>query len=144
MKKEEEGFFLRLADKVSFGMGTPLNIGVWLLAVFVWFLLGLLNEKLFTTSNFLPDWFVSTAWNFPLNTITTLAELYIGFLVAAAANRSERVLKAIIDKIEETVLYLKKVDENQLTILKNQEKLSKKIISLEEQILRREEKKKIE
>jgi hypothetical protein len=54
-------------------------------------------------SNFLPKWFTGTAYNFPLNLLTTVAELFIGFLVAAAANRSQRVLSTIIDGIR-TVL----------------------------------------
>jgi uncharacterized membrane protein len=97
---EEESFFLRLADKVSFGMGTPTNIGAWLLAVAIWIALGFMFPSLWTTSKFLPDWFTSTSWNFPLNTVTTLAELYIGFLVAAAANRTERADKRLLQRVE--------------------------------------------
>jgi hypothetical protein len=44
-------------------------------------------------ANSLPTWFTGTAFNFPLNLVTTVAELFIGFLVAAAANRSERNLE---------------------------------------------------
>ncbi len=89
--------FLKIADAVSFGMGTPTNIIFWILAVFVWFILGVTRPGLFIQGKFLPNWFTSSAWNFPLNTITTLAELYIGFLVAAATNRAERELKKIIN-----------------------------------------------
>src|SRR5260221_5433642 len=92
--------FLKIADAVSFGMGTPTNIIFWILAVFVWFILGVTRPGLFIQGKFLPNWFTSSAWNFPLNTITTLAELYIGFLVAAATNRAERELKKIIDNIK--------------------------------------------
>lgn len=91
--------FLKIADQVSFGMGTPANILAWIVLVAVWFLLGLLNQKLFISGNFLPQWFISTGWNFPLNTITTLAELYIGFLVAAATNRAQRSLEKLINDI---------------------------------------------
>lgn len=83
--------FERVADAVSWGMGTPANIAAWVLVVLVWFVLGALDQGLFTGGHsFLPAWFTSTGWNFPLNTVTTLAELYIGFLVGAAANRTER------------------------------------------------------
>ena len=38
-------------------------------------------------------------FNFPLNLITTVAELFIGFLVAAAANRSQTALTALLGHI---------------------------------------------
>ena len=37
---------------------------------------------------------------FPLNLITTVAELFIGFLVATAANRAQNALTALLDKID--------------------------------------------
>jgi hypothetical protein len=40
-----------------------------------------------------------TGFNFPLNLITTVAELFIGFLVAAAANRSQTALSALLGHI---------------------------------------------
>ncbi len=109
--------FLKIADFVSFGMGTPTNIIFWILAVVVWFVLGATRSSLFTQGKFLPDWFTSTAWNFPLNTITTLAELYIGFLVAAATNRAERELRKIIEEIRGTADEVKKINANQDKIL---------------------------
>lgn len=90
MKKLNE-IFLKIADKVSYGMGTPLNIILWIVAVCIWIAYG----PVIATSSFLPAWFTSNSFNFPLNTVTTLAELYIGFLVAAAANRSERANKKL-------------------------------------------------
>lgn len=81
--------FIDIADWVSEAMGTPINIVFWLLAVLSWFLLFAFNPNL-QNNNFLPAWFTSNSFNFPLNSITTLAELYIGFLVAAAANRVEK------------------------------------------------------
>lgn len=93
MEKEQSkigAFFLRMADKVSYGMGTPTNILIWMGLVGMWFAYGIF---------FVPNWFTSNSWNFPLNTITTLAELYIGFLVAASSNRSERELKRMIKQI---------------------------------------------
>jgi len=145
MKKEQgpqgkEGFFLRLADKVSFGMGTPQNIFAWIVAVLIWFFLGIFDAKIFLTGSFLPVWFTSTGWNFPLNTITTLAELYIGFLVAAAANRSERVLKDIIDTIKNTVVHVKDLAEAQRAILDNQQEMLKKMVALEEKVLKQQTK----
>ncbi len=109
--------FLSLADAVSFGMGTPTNILFWLLAVAIWFVLGMTNQKLFTQGGFLPTWFTSNAWNFPLNTITTLAELYIGFLVAAATNRAERELRKIISNMKNTLDAVEKINQQQNYIL---------------------------
>lgn len=109
--------FLKIADAVSFGMGTPTNIFFWLLAVIVWFGLGLTRPRLFADANFLPEWFTSPAWNFPLNTITTLAELYIGFLVAAATNRAERRLREIIEGIKNTVEKVERINSKQNEIL---------------------------
>ncbi len=118
MKKLNEKF-LAVADAVSFGMGTPTNILFWILAVVIWFGLGILRQDLFTHASFLPEWFTSPAWNFPLNTITTLAELYIGFLVAAATNRAERELRSIIDGIKQN---LEKQDKILDLLVKYQEK----------------------
>ncbi len=46
--------------------------------------------------SFMPKWFTSTGFNFPLNLVTTVAELYIGFLVGASSNRSERNFEATL------------------------------------------------
>lgn len=86
---EQPGRFIRLADRVSYGMGTPLNIGIWLLVVFGWIAIFALHI-VDANAQILPSWFIGPAFNFPLNSVTTLAQLYIGFLVAAAANRAER------------------------------------------------------
>ena len=95
---ERLSLFQRVADKVSYGMGTPLNIGIWIVIVVGWtlmFAVHLVNAK----GTFLPAWFTSTGYNFPLNLVTTVAELYIGFLVGASSNRSERNLEATLGRI---------------------------------------------
>jgi low affinity Fe/Cu permease len=89
--------FQRLADKVSYGMGTPTNIVIWIIAVGAWIALG----PVVAQHNFMPAWFTSNSFNFPLNTVTTIAELYIGFLVGASANRSERNLEMTLGRIEQ-------------------------------------------
>ena len=121
--------FLKLADAVSFGMGTPTNIIFWILAVAVWFWLGATRQNLFQDGSFLPTWFTSPAWNFPLNTITTLAELYIGFLVAAATNRAERELKKIIIHIKSTLEKVESINQNQNKILELLVKYQEKELS---------------
>jgi len=128
--------FLKLADVVSFGMGTPTNIIFWILAVLVWIILGATRQDLFLKGKLLPEWFTSNQWNFPLNTITTLAELYIGFLVAAAANRSERELRKIIEKIKYAIDRVEKINANQDKILDLLVKYQKKELSEEEAILK--------
>jgi hypothetical protein len=87
-----------VADKVSYGMGTPTNIGIWIVLVVGWTLLFALHI-VDASGSFLPAWFTSTGFNFPLNLVTTVAELYIGFLVGASSNRSERNLEATLARL---------------------------------------------
>jgi len=96
---EREGIFDRAADFVSFAMGRPKNIVFWLVLVLAWTFVFVFGGPHLRSGNWLPSWFTSTGYNFPLNLVTTVAELFIGFLVAAAANRSEKALRAIIDRI---------------------------------------------
>jgi low affinity Fe/Cu permease len=93
-----ESIFDRIADYVSAAMGRPTNIMVWLVLVVGWTLL-FATHIVSANANFLPGWFTGTAFNFPLNLVTTVAELFIGFLVAAAANRSERNLELTLAAI---------------------------------------------
>ena len=88
----------RAADKVSYGIGDPPQHRIWIVIVVGWTLIlavHLVNAK----GTFLPAWFTSTGYNFPLNLVTTVAELYIGFLVGASSNRSERNLEATLGRI---------------------------------------------
>ena len=94
----KESIFNRIADYVSAAMGRPTNIMIWLVLVVGWTLLFAVHI-VSANANFLPGWFTGTAFNFPLNLITTVAELFIGFLVAAAANRSERNLELTLAAI---------------------------------------------
>lgn len=48
--------FQRIADKVSYGMGTPVNIAVWIVLVVVWTLL-FATKLLPANGSFLPNWF---------------------------------------------------------------------------------------
>jgi hypothetical protein len=95
LNPERLSLFQKVADKVSYAMGTPTNILIWLLAVGTWIALG----PYIAGHSFLPGWFTSNSFNFPLNTVTTIAELYIGFLVGASSNRSERNLEATLGRI---------------------------------------------
>src|SRR5580692_12664376 len=94
----KESIFDRTADYVSAAMGRPANIMVWLVLVVGWTVI-FATHLVSASANFLPGWFTGTAFNFPLNLVTTVAELFIGFLVAAAANRSERNLELTLAAI---------------------------------------------
>jgi low affinity Fe/Cu permease len=99
-ERENLSLFQRVADKVSYGMGTPLNITIWVILVLAWLLLFALDHSSnVQNGSFMPKWFTSTGFNFPLNLVTTVAELYIGFLVGASSNRSERNLEATLSRI---------------------------------------------
>jgi hypothetical protein len=70
--------FQRAGDKVWYAMGTPPNIGVWIVIVVGWRLLFALHI-VYASGTFLPGWSTSTGYNFPLHLVTTAAELYIRF-----------------------------------------------------------------
>ena len=102
MKPQKETLFTRFADWVSEAIGTPTNIILWVVLVAVWILLFALHI-LNSSSSILPDWFTSNAFNFPLNTVTTLVELYVGFLCAAAMNRVEKRNASLHERMMELV-----------------------------------------
>jgi low affinity Fe/Cu permease len=95
-EEEPTNRFVRIADRVSYLMGTWQNILVWIILVGLWFALG----PYFANHAVLPDWFTSNNFNFPLNTVTTIVELYIGFLVGASTNRTERHNRNQADRME--------------------------------------------
>jgi len=98
---EQESLFQRAADWTSAAMGRPANIMIWLVAVIAWTLTFALGGSHIASGDWLPAWFTSQGFNFPLNLVTTVAELFIGFLVGAASNRSERNLEATLGRIEQ-------------------------------------------
>lgn len=122
-KKSLNERFVDVADFISYAIGTPANIGFWLFAVFAWIAAG----PWISGHNFLPDWFTSNAFNFPLNTVTTLAELYIGFLVAAATNRSEKALKLILNHVTDTVDRDEELEKNIVDLINENTALTKEI-----------------
>ncbi len=92
--------FDRFADWVSEAMGRPFNIIFWFVLVVAWTLIFALGGHRLADGSWLPSWFTSQGYNFPLNLVTTVAELFIGFLVATAANRAQNALTALLDKID--------------------------------------------
>lgn len=121
-----ESLFLRFCDWTSQVMGQPPNIIFWLVLVLGWTVL-FASKVVSPNANFLPSWFTGTAYNFPLNLITTVAELFIGFLVAAAANRAQRVLTVIIDGIRTMVDQVEAGVEAQRTLIQQNIDLTQEV-----------------
>ena len=125
--------FITLADWVSYAMGTPANIILWIIAVGLWIYFG----PVIARSTFLPDWFTSNAFNFPLNTVTTLAELYIGFLVGAASNRTERHNEEMMKKQDEMLSQIHQMQQEEMTELHERSfEILNNVQALEKTILR--------
>lgn len=82
--------FTRLADAVSEGMGYWWVSALALIAVLAWLAAG-------------PMMGFSDTWQLAINTPTTIAELFIGFLLAAAANRAERRNRDLMEQIKRLV-----------------------------------------
>ena len=118
--------FQKLADTVSYAMGTPANIIFWLLAVAIWIALG----PYIAGHAFLPGWFTSQSFNFPLNTVTTIAELYIGFLVGASTNRSERDVKSTLRQIAAQEKQIKDVEDKLARALEVNTQLTREVHEL--------------
>lgn len=96
MQPTRQSLYQRATDRISYAQGTPANLTFWLLAVGLWFAFGPEVAR----ATFIPSWASSNAWNFPLNTGTSCLELFIGFLVSASTNRSERNLEITLGRIE--------------------------------------------
>jgi low affinity Fe/Cu permease len=97
------GVFLRFANWISEAMGRPANIIFWFILVLIWTGIFAFGGPHLAGGTWLPAWFTSQGFNFPLNLITTVAELFIGFLVAAAANRAQDALTTLILHIKQAL-----------------------------------------
>lgn len=106
--------FTELADKVSEGMGTWQVLGVSIAAVLVWLLSG-------------PFFHFSDTWQLLVNTPTTIIELWIGFLLAAAANRAQRKLEELLKQIETTVEHDEAVEEKLVELINENTELTREI-----------------
>jgi len=126
--------FDRFADWVSEAMGRPLNIIFWLVLVVTWTLLFALGGPHLASGSWLPSWFTSQGYNFPLNLITTVAELFIGFLVATAANRAQNALTALLDKIDLQEEQIEATEANIVTLIGENTDLTKEISVLTKEI----------
>src|ERR1700761_7716682 len=132
-KKTFNERFVDFADKISYGIGTPLNIGFWVFAVIVWFVIFIVHPSL-AHKSFMPSWFTSTSFNFPLNTVTTLMELYVGFLVAAATNRAQRALTKLFGHMLHVMEQQDRMEKNMMDLLNENTRLTSEVHRLTSEI----------
>ena len=66
--------------------------------------------------------------------ITTVAELFIGFLVATAANRAQNALTALLDKIDLQEEQIEATETNIVTLIKENTDLTSEIHTLTTEI----------
>lgn len=130
---DHDSLFLRAADWVSEVMGRPANIMCWLLFVVLWTAI-FAAHLVPANGSFLPGWFTGQGYNFPLNLLTTVAELFIGFLVAAATNRAQRALTEIINAIRATVEHISSVEDRLADQLAANTVLTQRVHDLTEQV----------
>lgn len=128
--------FDRFADWVSEAMGRPLNIAFWFVLVVAWTLIFALGGPQLSSGSWLPAWFTSQGYNFPLNLVTTIAELFIGFLVATAANRAQNALTALLDKIETQEEQIEATGADIVALIKENTDLTNEIHALTTQVAR--------
>lgn len=131
---DRESLFQRLADWVSAAMGRPTNIIVWLILVLVWIFIFAFGGPYLAAGKWMPAWFTSTGFNFPLNLITTVAELFIGFLVAAASNRAERNLDTTLDAIASQGKQIRNVEDRLVEEMASNYALTQQVHELSVQI----------
>ena len=125
-----DSWFQRFADWVSEAMGSPGNIVIWLVLVVAWVSVFAFGGPHLASGTWLPAWFTSQGFNFPLNLVTTVAELFIGFLVATAANRSQRALTALLRRIEKQEAQISQVEQNLAAQLQQNTDLTAQIHAL--------------
>ncbi len=126
--------FDRFADWVSEAMGRPLNIAFWFVLVVTWTLIFALGGHRLASGTWLPHWFTSQGYNFPLNLITTVAELFIGFLVATAANRAQNALTELLDKIDGQELQIEATEANIVSLIQQNTDITAEIHTLTTQV----------
>jgi septal ring factor EnvC (AmiA/AmiB activator) len=102
--------------------------------IVTWTLMFALGGPKLSSGTWLPTWFTSQGYNFPLNLITTVAELFIGFLVATAANRAQNALTALLDKIDLQEEQIATTETNIVTLVKENTDLTGEIHTLTTEI----------
>ena len=116
--------FTALADKVSIYMGVWQTTVVALIFLLIWISLGAPM-----------NW--SDTWQLMANTPTTWLELFIGFLLAAAANRSQRQLEKILKHLTATVQRDERLEQRLINLLHENTELTKAVHTLTQEIHQR-------
>lgn len=96
--------FTDIADAISEGMGKWWVTGLSILAVALWLATG-------------PFFHFSDTWQLIINTPTTILEMWIGFLLGAAANRTEkrnRLLHQQMFALEQRIIDLVAKEEQEI------------------------------
>jgi uncharacterized membrane protein len=102
--------FTDLADLVSEQMGKWYVSFIAFLLVTAW--------TIYCISTQGSGWWYGTFYNLPLNLVTTLAELWIGFLLAAAANRTEKRNRQLHDKLLQLTEKIEADEQEEMDLLK--------------------------
>jgi low affinity Fe/Cu permease len=131
---KKDSLFQRFADWVSEAIGSAGNLVVWLILVLAWVGIFAFGGPHLSSGAWLPAWFTSQGFNFPLNLVTTVIELFVGFLVATAANRSQRALTALLTRIEKQEDQIRDVETNLATQLQANTDLTSQVHKLTEEI----------
>ena len=126
--------FDRFADWVSEAMGRPYNIAFWFVLVATWTLIFAVGGPRLASGTWLPHWFTSQGYNFPLNLVTTVAELFIGFLVATAANRAQNALTTLLDRIDVQEQKIEASEANILSLIQENTEIISAIHTLTTQV----------
>jgi low affinity Fe/Cu permease len=122
----EGGSFLRACRAVSAAMSRPTNITVWAIAIIVWTCLFAFGGRHLASGSWLPAWFTSQGFNFPLNLITTVAELFIGFLVGTATAAAQASLSVLLEHMRDAL------NQHELTLTRLEGLESKMELQIEE------------
>lgn len=107
--------FTDFADTISEVMGK------WWVSVIAFVLIVAWTLYCATTQG--PGWWYGTFYNLPLNLVTTCIELFVGFLLASAANRVEHRNKSILDQQTRMLAHNQSMHERQLHLLELVEQL---------------------
>jgi len=126
--------FLRGCQMVSTYMSRPVNIITWLVAVVVWTAIFAFGGPNLASGNWLPKWFTSQGYNFPLNLITTVAELFIGFLVGTATAHAQDALSALLRHIQALLGQVKNLLVHVQEVLTQLQEALTKIAELDEKV----------
>ena len=128
--------FERFTFLVSEGMGKPANIIFWIFAVVAWTSIFAFGGPHLSSGSWLPAWFIGQGFNFPMNLFTTVLEMFLGFLVAAAANRSQAALTLLLEHIRLNVDRDVDMESKLATLLQEDTKLTYDVHTIVSQVQR--------